>query len=119
MPPISPVRTSAITRLAVFRVPSVTPIRYDKSTMSRIGFRRLGHDNLPPRRSWRGAAAGRRGDCEKMLGMPYTDEPGLGFHGDREVAAGLVDLAVNVRADPMPEWLAAPLRAALDDLARY
>jgi histidinol-phosphate aminotransferase len=51
--------------------------------------------------------------------MPHIDEYGLGFHGDREVAAGLVDLAVNVRTDPMPEWLAAPLRAALADLARY
>jgi histidinol-phosphate aminotransferase len=51
--------------------------------------------------------------------MPHTDEPGLSFHGDREVAAGLVDLAVNVRTDPMPDWLATPVRAALDDLARY
>jgi len=44
---------------------------------------------------------------------------GLSFHGDAEVAPGLVDLAVNVRAQPPPEWLAAPIRAALDDLARY
>src|SRR4051795_12237936 len=51
--------------------------------------------------------------------MPHIDEYGLGSHGDREVAAGLVDLAVNVRTDRMPEWLAAPLRAALADLARY
>ncbi len=44
---------------------------------------------------------------------------GLGFHGDREVAPGLVDLAVNVRADPAPDWLAAPIAAALGELARY
>jgi len=45
--------------------------------------------------------------------------PGLSFHGDAEVAPGLVDLAVNVRAQPPPEWLAGPIRAALGDLARY
>jgi histidinol-phosphate aminotransferase len=43
----------------------------------------------------------------------------LRFHGDAEVAAGLVDLAVNVRTDPMPDWLARPITAAISDLARY
>jgi histidinol-phosphate aminotransferase len=43
----------------------------------------------------------------------------LGFHGDAELAAGLVDLAVNVRQDPHPDWLAEPVAAALADLARY
>jgi histidinol-phosphate aminotransferase len=43
----------------------------------------------------------------------------LRFHGDAELAPGLVDLAVNVRPEPHPPWLAAPVRAALDDLARY
>ncbi len=43
----------------------------------------------------------------------------LGFHGDAELAPGLVDLAVNVRTDPPPGWLAAPIAAALGDLARY
>jgi histidinol-phosphate aminotransferase len=43
----------------------------------------------------------------------------LRFHGDGELAAGLVDLAVNVRTDPMPEWLSQPIVAALADLARY
>jgi len=47
-----------------------------------------------------------------MLGM-------LRFHGDSELGPGLVDLAVNVRPDPMPGWLAEPVRAALCDLARY
>jgi histidinol-phosphate aminotransferase len=57
-----------------------------------------------------------------MLGMPGTHslvDAGLRFHGDAEVAAGLVDLAVNVRTDPMPDWLARPLAATLADLARY
>jgi histidinol-phosphate aminotransferase len=43
----------------------------------------------------------------------------LGYHGDRELAPGLVDLAVNVRRDPPPDWLAGPILAALADLAGY
>jgi len=43
----------------------------------------------------------------------------LGFHGDAELAPGLVDLAVNVRTDPLPDWLAGPIAAALQDLAAY
>ena len=38
----------------------------------------------------------------------------LRHHGDREVAPGLVDLAVNVRADAPPPWLRTVLHAALD-----
>ncbi|GIF00361.1 Rv2231c family pyridoxal phosphate-dependent protein CobC [Paractinoplanes rishiriensis] len=43
----------------------------------------------------------------------------LGHHGDSEVGAGLVDLAVNVRHEPMPDWLAEPLAASLTRLAAY
>jgi histidinol-phosphate aminotransferase len=43
----------------------------------------------------------------------------LGHHGDRELAPGLIDLAVNVRGEPPPEWLTGPILAALTDLARY
>ena len=46
-------------------------------------------------------------------------EPDLDHHGDREVGPGLVDLAVNVRHAPPPEWLAGPLRDSLADLAGY
>lgn len=46
-------------------------------------------------------------------------EPDLAHHGDAEVAPGLVDLAVNVRREPLPDWLRTPIVAALDDLARY
>ncbi|SCL18023.1 histidinol-phosphate aminotransferase [Micromonospora nigra] len=46
-------------------------------------------------------------------------EPDLGHHGDAEVTGGLVDLAVNVRRAPMPDWLADPITAALGDLAAY
>jgi histidinol-phosphate aminotransferase len=41
----------------------------------------------------------------------------LRHHGDREVAPGLVDLAVNVR--PTPRWLVDAVTASLDGLASY
>ncbi|MGW4465791.1 Rv2231c family pyridoxal phosphate-dependent protein CobC [Micromonospora sp. NPDC004704] len=46
-------------------------------------------------------------------------EVDLGHHGDAEVVPGLVDLAVNVRRAPMPDWLADPVTASLGDLASY
>ncbi|MER7458381.1 Rv2231c family pyridoxal phosphate-dependent protein CobC [Micromonospora sp. NPDC126480] len=48
-----------------------------------------------------------------------SPEPDLGHHGDAEATSGLVDLAVNVRRAPMPDWLADPITAALGDLAGY
>jgi histidinol-phosphate aminotransferase len=43
----------------------------------------------------------------------------LRHHGDAELAPGLVDLAVNVRADAPPAWLRAVLHAAVDASAAY
>jgi histidinol-phosphate aminotransferase len=43
----------------------------------------------------------------------------LAFHGDAELEPGLVDLAVNVRPDPLPDWLAGPIAATLTRLDRY
>src|SRR6201999_1714042 len=43
----------------------------------------------------------------------------LDFHGDRELAEGLVDLAVNVRPGTPPPWLRQVIRATTDDLAAY
>ncbi len=43
----------------------------------------------------------------------------LAFHGDAELAPGLVDLAVNVRTDPMPDWLSDPVTESLTRLALY
>jgi histidinol-phosphate/aromatic aminotransferase/cobyric acid decarboxylase-like protein len=43
----------------------------------------------------------------------------LHHHGDTELAPGLVDLAVNVRAGTPPAWLRAVLQESLDDSARY
>ncbi|MFD9126405.1 Rv2231c family pyridoxal phosphate-dependent protein CobC [Kitasatospora sp. NPDC059571] len=49
-----------------------------------------------------------------------TAEPDLRHHGDAEVrAAGLVDLAVNVRTGTPPDWLRAHLAATLTGLAAY
>ncbi|RKN42108.1 Rv2231c family pyridoxal phosphate-dependent protein CobC [Micromonospora endolithica] len=54
-----------------------------------------------------------------MRGQTAAVEPDLTHHGDAEVGDGLVDLAVNVRRAPMPDWLADPVTAALGDLAGY
>ena len=43
----------------------------------------------------------------------------LRHHGDAELAAGLVDLAVNVRPGAPPPWLRTVLHEALDQSARY
>jgi histidinol-phosphate aminotransferase len=43
----------------------------------------------------------------------------LDHHGDAEVAEGLIDLAVNVRHQAMPAWLADPIAASLSRLAAY
>ena len=40
-------------------------------------------------------------------------------HGDRDVAPGLVDLAVNVRLPAPPPWLADVVAGSLHDLGRY
>ncbi|MDH6134395.1 histidinol-phosphate aminotransferase [Kitasatospora sp. MAA4] len=54
------------------------------------------------------------------LAVDAPGEPDLRHHGDAEVrAAGLVDLAVNVRTGTPPEWLRTRLAATLADLAAY
>jgi histidinol-phosphate aminotransferase len=58
--------------------------------------------------------------CEpRQQGRITLVDETLRHHGDAELAPGLVDLAVNVRSAPMPEWLAAALTQSLHDLARY
>jgi histidinol-phosphate aminotransferase len=49
---------------------------------------------------------------------PEDDGFDLSHHGDAETAPGLVDLAVNVRADA-PVWLRSQLRDAVDRLTAY
>jgi cobyrinic acid a,c-diamide synthase len=43
----------------------------------------------------------------------------LHHHGDRDVAEGLVDLAVNVRLSTLPDWLSATIGSAIPHLAAY
>lgn len=43
----------------------------------------------------------------------------LDHHGDAEVASGLEDFAVNVRASAPPSWLSTRLRDAVGDLGPY
>jgi len=48
-----------------------------------------------------------------------ADFAALRQHGDREVADGMLDLAVNVRLPGPPDWLRDALVAAVDRLGRY
>jgi histidinol-phosphate aminotransferase len=50
--------------------------------------------------------------------MGTTTDP-LRHHGDAEVDAGMLDLAVNVRGDAPPAWLLSRLERSLRQLARY
>jgi histidinol-phosphate aminotransferase len=43
----------------------------------------------------------------------------LDHHGDAEVGAGLIDLAVNVRHQPRPAWLSEPIAASIEQLTSY
>ena len=55
-------------------------------------------------------------DHARMSSEPIHD---LHYHGDRDVAEGLVDLAVNVRLSAPPDWLSAVIHSATADLAAY
>ena len=41
------------------------------------------------------------------------------YHGDQAAAAGMLDFAVDVRADGPPSWLVETLATRLSDLGRY
>lgn len=43
----------------------------------------------------------------------------LAHHGDRELAPGLLDLAVNVRGEAPPAWLLGRIERSLSGLGRY
>jgi cobyrinic acid a,c-diamide synthase len=55
-------------------------------------------------------------DHARMSSEPIHD---LHYHGDRDVAEGLADLAVNVRLSAPPDWLSAIINSATADLAGY
>jgi histidinol-phosphate aminotransferase len=56
-----------------------------------------------------------------MVATPAPDQDviDLRHHGDRDVADGLVDLAVNVRLPRPPDWLRDRLVRSLDGIAGY
>jgi histidinol-phosphate aminotransferase len=60
-----------------------------------------------------------RSACRKTVRHAEAMTIDLGHHGDAEVGAGLVDLAVNVRHAPPPEWLSGPIAASLTRLSAY
>jgi histidinol-phosphate aminotransferase len=62
----------------------------------------------------------------RLFGPPVSDEAAhpasdvdLRHHGDREVAPGLVDLAVNVRGAAPPAWLTERIAESIPGLAAY
>jgi cobyrinic acid a,c-diamide synthase len=48
-----------------------------------------------------------------------STEPDLRHHGDADLGEGLVDLAVNVRVQSPPEWLAAVINEVTPSLGAY
>jgi cobyrinic acid a,c-diamide synthase len=56
---------------------------------------------------------------EAQLPAPPAVVHDLHHHGDREVAEGLVDLAVNVRLPSPPDWLSAVINDTTRHLAAY
>jgi cobyrinic acid a,c-diamide synthase len=53
------------------------------------------------------------------VGGRYLAAPDLHHHGDRDLAEGLVDLAVNVRLSAPPDWLSAVISHTTQHLAGY
>lgn len=53
---------------------------------------------------------------ELVEGQPSHD---LHYHGDSDVAEGLVDLAVNVRLSAPPDWLSSIINSTTEHLAVY
>jgi cobyrinic acid a,c-diamide synthase len=69
------------------------------------------------------AAAPHTTSSHTALPTPAADEEEprdpLRHHGDSEVGAGMVDLAVNVYLGPRPDWLDRALHDAIDEAAAY
>lgn len=54
-----------------------------------------------------------------IIAPPIPVAPGPQHHGDAEIADGLADFAVNVRAPRPPHWLQDTLAAALREIGAY
>ncbi|WP_099040974.1 Rv2231c family pyridoxal phosphate-dependent protein CobC [Mycobacterium neglectum] len=51
--------------------------------------------------------------------MASQSRPGARYHGDQAAGPGMLDFAVNVRADQPPSWLVDRLTARMADLGSY
>jgi cobyrinic acid a,c-diamide synthase len=71
------------------------------------------HDHAASRPGWQSEA---RNAERRSPNAPIHD---LHHHGDRDVAEGLVDLAVNVRLPAPPDWLSAIINNTTLNLAAY
>lgn len=72
------------------------------------------HDHAKTMRPMRAAPV----EAHQLAPHPATVHD-LQHHGDRDVAEGLVDLAVNVRLSAPPDWLSAIINDTTQDLAAY
>lgn len=77
--------------------------------------------NRPPTllRTSPAPTAPRPADRQGGVGTEGSARPDLTHHGDRELAPGLVDLAVNVHPGPRPGWLDRVLGEAMDRIGHY
>ena len=64
-----------------------------------------------------------RAECAEPVEAQLAPQPAsvhdLHHHGDRDVAEGMVDLAVNVRLSAPPDWLSAIINDTTQHLAAY
>jgi len=69
----------------------------------------------------RGASGSERADhlISASTAEPAAATKSRAWHGDQELAPGLMDFAVNVYDGPRPDWLDEALRTGLDESHRY
>jgi histidinol-phosphate aminotransferase len=125
-----PLRTLPANQLAGQAVPNpsaVTEAAVGTPSVAEAAVVAFGGELVVPKYSSRGVtlAIGRvkaAAEVQPTAPVPSREVDDLHFedlrhHGDAEIAPGLVDLAVNVRATPV--WLKERLRDAVDRLAAY
>lgn len=69
----------------------------------------------PTGRAERGNTPARSAAATESRGWPEASA----WHGDQELAPGVVDFAVNIHDAPRPEWLDDALRASLEAVGAY
>jgi histidinol-phosphate aminotransferase len=120
-----PLRTMPADQLAQQVVPNPSPTAerlVGTPSVAEAAVIAYGAELLMPKHLSRGVtvAVGRL-SSRRPVQVPEEDDLGfkdLRHHGDAEVGAGLIDLAVNVYGSA-PDWLRSVLRDAVDKLASY